>query len=106
MGQRLLLGRRRVIAATGAGRVAGFAGAVFEVGGHGFSPNRKPLIYLSPDLRSFPERIGCGAAFDGVECPILSWVWSMKNPVHPCLEKALGFLFCSMQGVYGIFRGI
>lgn len=42
LGWWLLLGRWRVIAATRAGRVAGFAGGVFEVVGHGDSPKNAP----------------------------------------------------------------
>lgn len=57
-------------------------------------------------LEEIPNWIGCGVAFDGAECLILSWGWSMKNPVHSCVEKALMFLFSAKQGVYGIFRGI
>ena len=97
MGQRLLLGRRRVIAATGAGRIAGFAGGVFEVGGHGASPvNFLSVIRFS--LRSI---------WNGIECDLPSMDVSIQNGTGKDTERSRTHRFLERLGrkigVFAIF---
>lgn len=52
----LRLGGGRVIAAAGAGRIAGFAGAVFEVIAHGVSPKMPSIeILVSMERADFAQ---------------------------------------------------
>lgn len=72
MGQRLLFGRRRVIAATGAEDVYYKA----EVGGHGASPVNF-LSVIRFQLEEYLERYRVRSAFDG--CQYSKWHWRLRK---------------------------
>ena len=94
----LLLGCRRVVAATGAGGVARFAGGVFEVGCHGGSP----VCFLS--VTHSRLRL----VWRGIECDQPSMEVSIQNGTGKDTERSRTHLLLQglgrKMGVFAIFH--